>query len=69
MKKVNSGILIIGNEILSGRTQDTNTSTLSIWLNSIGVKVQEVKIIPDIEETIVNSISKLYIYNDKKYKS
>ena len=37
--KVNAAILIIGNEILSGRTQDTNTSTLATWLNSIGVKV------------------------------
>ena len=36
--KVNAVILIIGNEILSGRTQDTNTSTLATWLNSIGVK-------------------------------
>ena len=57
--KVNAAILIIGNEILSGRTQDTNTSTLSLWLNSIGVKVQEVKIIPDVEETIVNSVNLL----------
>ena len=37
-KKVNAAILIIGNEILSGRTQDTNTSTLALWLNSIGIK-------------------------------
>ena len=58
-KKTNAAILIIGNEILSGRTQDTNTSTLSLWLNSIGVRVQEVKIIPDIEETIVNSVNSL----------
>ena len=57
--KVNAAILIIGNEILSGRTQDTNTSTLSIWLNSIGVKVQEVRVIPDVEETIVNSVNLL----------
>ena len=63
--KVNAAILIIGNEILSGRTQDTNTSTLALWLNSIGVKVQEVKIIPDVEETIINSVNllrKLYDY-------
>ena len=63
--KVNAAILIIGNEILSGRTQDTNTSTLSLWLNSIGAKVQEVRVIPDIEETIVdsvNSIRKVYDY-------
>ena len=55
--KVNAAILIIGNEILSGRTQDTNTSTIAIWLNSIGVKVQEVRVIPDIKETIVNTIN------------
>ena len=57
--KVNAAILIIGNEILSGRTQDTNTSTLALWLNSIGVKVQEVKVIPDVEEIIINSVNLL----------
>ena len=57
--KVNASILIIGNEILSGRTQDTNTSTLALWLNSIGVKVQEVRVIPDVEEIIVNSVNLL----------
>ena len=55
--KVNAAILIIGNEILSGRTQDTNTSTLAIWLNKIGVKVKEVRVIPDIEEKIVNTLN------------
>ena len=57
--KVNAAILIIGNEILSGRTQDTNTSTLAAWLNSIGVKVAEVRIIPDIEKTIIDTLNKL----------
>jgi len=52
-----AAILIIGNEILSGRTKDTNTSTLAIWLNSLGVKVEEVRVIPDIEETIVNTLN------------
>jgi molybdenum cofactor synthesis domain-containing protein len=55
--KVNAAILIIGNEILSGRTQDTNTSTLATWLNSIGVKVEEVRVIPDIEKTIVDTLN------------
>ena len=54
--KVNAAILIIGNEILSGRTQDTNTSTIAVWLNSIGVKVEEVRVIPDIEKTIVDTL-------------
>ncbi len=57
--KVNAAILIIGNEILSGRTQDTNTSTLATWLNSIGVKVGEVRVIPDIEQTIIDTLNKL----------
>ena len=55
--KVNAAILIIGNEILSGRTQDTNTSTLAIWLNTIGVKVEEVRVIPDIEKTIIDTLN------------
>ena len=62
--KVNAAILIIGNEILSGRTQDTNTSTLATWLNSIGVKVQEVRVIPDIEKTIVDTLNVLRKNND-----
>jgi molybdenum cofactor synthesis domain-containing protein len=62
--KVNAAILIIGNEILSGRTQDTNTSTLATWLNSIGVKVQEVRVIPDIEKTIVDTLNLLRKEND-----
>ena len=57
--KVNAAILIIGNEILSGRTQDTNTSTLATWLNSIGVKVEEVRVIPDIEKIIINTLNVL----------
>ena len=55
--KVKAAILIIGNEILSGRTQDTNTSTLANWLNSIGVKVSEVRIIPDDENIIVETLN------------
>ena len=57
--KVNAAILIIGNEILSGRTQDTNTSTLATWLNSIGVKVTEVRVIPDEEKIIVDTLNLL----------
>ena len=58
-KEISAGIIIIGNEILSGRTKDTNTSTLALWLNSIGVKVAEVRIIPDIENTIVETVNTL----------
>ena len=57
--KVNAAILIIGNEILSGRTQDTNTSTLALWLNSIGVKIEEVRVIPDVEKIIIETLNSL----------
>jgi molybdenum cofactor synthesis domain-containing protein len=56
-KKVNAAILIIGNEILSGRTQDKNVAFISNWLNSkCGILVEEVRIIPDIEKKIVNNV-------------
>ena len=57
--KVKAAILIIGNEILSGRTQDTNTSSLATWLNSIGVKVNEVRVIPDVERKIIDALNVL----------
>ena len=59
INKVNASIIIIGNEILSGRTQDTNTGTISLWLNSLGIKVEEVRTIPDIEKTIIDTVNEL----------
>ena len=56
-KEINAGIIIIGNEVLSGRTKDINTSTLSLWLNSLGVQVKEVRIIPDNEKDIIETIN------------
>ena len=65
IKKVNAAILIIGNEILSGRTQDKNTSFISNWLNSkCGITVNEVRIIPDNEKIIVQNI----LHLSKKFK-
>ena len=56
-KKINAAILIIGNEILSGRTQDKNIAFISNWLNSkCGISVKEVRIIPDDKGTIIESI-------------
>ncbi len=58
-KEIIAGIIIIGNEILSGRTKDLNTSTLSKWLNSIGIKVVEARSIPDVENIIINTTNEL----------
>ena len=66
MKKINASILIIGNEILSGRTQDKNIAFISNWLNSeCGISVSEVRIVPDLEKVIIKSVldlSKRYNY-------
>ena len=59
-KKVNAAILIIGNEILSGRTQDKNVAFISNWLNlNCGITVLEVRIIPDVEKIIIKNIKNL----------
>ena len=56
-KKVNAGILIIGNEILSGRTQDKNIAFLANWLNSrCGISVLEVRVIPDLQGVIIKNV-------------
>ncbi len=56
-KKVNAAILIIGNEILSGRTKDKNVAFIANWLNiKCGISVKEVRIIPDVEKVIVKNI-------------
>jgi len=59
-KKINAAILIIGNEILSGRTKDKNIAFISNWLNlKCGISVLEVRIIPDVEKVIVKTIRSL----------
>jgi len=58
-KRIFAAILIIGDEILSGRTQDSNTSFLAKWLNERGIQLKEVRIIPDDLNTIVSSINLL----------
>jgi molybdenum cofactor synthesis domain-containing protein len=63
-KEFTSAILIIGNEILSGRTVDKNTSFIAKWLSDLGISVEEVKIIPDKEDVIISSLNELR----KKYQ-
>ena len=58
-KEITAGIIIIGNEVLSGRTKDINTSTLAKWLNSLGIEVKEVRVIPDVESAIVETVNHL----------
>ena len=54
-----ASLIIIGNEILSGRTQDKNLSYLANWLNEIGIQLSEVRVIRDEEEIIVETVNHL----------
>ncbi len=56
-KEISAGIIIIGNEVLSGRTKDINTSTLAKWLNKLGIEVKEVRIVPDDEIAIIHTVN------------
>ena len=56
-KEITAAIIIIGNEVLSGRTKDINTSTLAKWLNKLGIEVKEVRIVPDDEIAIIHTVN------------
>jgi molybdenum cofactor synthesis domain-containing protein len=58
-KTVTACIVVIGNEILSGRTKDANIPYLATELGKIGVRVMECRVIPDIEGTIVATINEV----------
>ena len=58
-KDITSSIIIIGNEILSGRTQDKNTSALARWLNKKGILVKEVRIVADNINEIIYHVREL----------
>ncbi len=62
---ITASLVIIGDEILSGRTQDTNTSYIARWLNEAGIQLAEVRVVPDVtdESTApVNALRARYDY-------
>ena len=56
---VTAGLIVIGNEILSGRTQDKNIAYLGSWLGQAGIRMTEVRVIPDIQQTIVDTVNEM----------
>ena len=54
---VTACVLIIGNEILSGRTQDVNLNHLATTLGGWGIRITEARVIPDIEEVIIDAVN------------
>jgi len=54
-----AGLLIIGDEILSGRIQDRNVSPIAVWLNLQGIRLSEVRVVPDDDAMIVEAVNAL----------
>lgn len=63
-RKVTAGLLIIGNEILSGRTADANLAYLATFLGQIGIRLVEARVIPDIEAEIVEAVNAMRVKVD-----
>jgi molybdenum cofactor synthesis domain-containing protein len=59
-----AALLVIGDEILSGRTQDKNVGQVAIWLNEQGIRLAEVRIVPDVIERIAEAVNELRAGND-----
>jgi molybdenum cofactor synthesis domain-containing protein len=58
-EQVTAAILVIGDEILSGRTKDKNIGYIAEYLTGIGIDVREVRVVPDVEEEIVVAVNAL----------
>jgi molybdenum cofactor synthesis domain-containing protein len=59
-----AALVVIGDEILSGRTQDKNIAQLASWLNVQGIRLAEVRVVPDVQAAIVDAVNQLRARND-----
>ena len=59
-----AGLVIIGDEILSGRTQDRNVGQIALWLNLQGIRLAEVRVVGDTTAAIVEAVNALRARND-----
>ncbi|HEX8622474.1 MAG TPA: molybdopterin-binding protein [Allosphingosinicella sp.] len=59
-----AGLVVIGDEILSGRTQDRNVAQIAGWLNLQGIRLAEVRIVPDVTAKIAAAVNALRAEND-----
>ena len=63
-EKYSAAILVIGDEILSGRTQDTNSNYIAKEMEMIGINTNQIRVIPDEKNTIIESVNELRAKND-----
>ena len=59
-----AALVVIGDEILSGRTHDKNIAQVASWLQVQGIRLAEVRVVPDVEERIVEAVNALRARND-----
>jgi molybdenum cofactor synthesis domain-containing protein len=59
-----AGLVVIGDEILSGRTHDKNIAQIATWLQVQGIRLAEVRVVPDVEARIVEAVNALRAAND-----
>jgi molybdenum cofactor synthesis domain-containing protein len=59
-----AALVVIGDEILSGRTQDRNVAQIAVWLNAQGIRLAEVRVVADREDAIVEAVNSLRARND-----
>jgi molybdenum cofactor synthesis domain-containing protein len=59
-----AALVVIGDEILSGRTEDKNIAQVARWLNDQGIRLSEVRVVPDLEEAIVAAVNALRPVHD-----
>ena len=59
-----AALIVIGDEILSGRTQDKNIAQLATWLNVQGIRLSEVRVVADVEAAIVGAVNALRATHD-----
>lgn len=59
-----AAVLVIGDEILSGRTQDKNIAQIATWLDAQGIRLREVRVVPDVEQEIVDALNAVRVRYD-----
>ena len=57
VKRVTAAVLVIGNEVLSGRTQDENLQFIAQRLTDLGIELREARVLPDDESMIVRAVN------------
>jgi len=59
-----AALIVIGDEILSGRTHDKNIGQIASWLEVQGIRLREVRVVPDLEDAIIGAVNELRVQHD-----